>query len=112
MATKLIGRAAVLAALAVVFAAPTATGGGKVGADCSFGAKRLYGKVQKVNAFADVKVQVVSSFPDLKVQLVNAFPDACGKWEYVNAFPDFTVQFVNSFPDVKVEFVNSFPGVP
>jgi len=87
-------------------------GDSKVGAGCSYNGKRLYGKVQKVTAFADIKVQAVTAFPDLKVQLVTAFPDACGKWEYVTAFPDFTIELVTAFPDIKVEFVTAFPGVP
>ena len=36
---------------------------GKVGSNCSFKGKKLYGKVQIVNSFPDIKVQVVSSFP-------------------------------------------------
>lgn len=47
--------------------------------DCIFKGKKLYGKVQVVNAFPDFKVQVVEAFPDLKVQEVNAFPTKCGK---------------------------------
>ncbi len=96
----------------VLVASIALAGDGKVGAGCTFNGKRLYGKVQKVNAFADIKVQVVNAFADLKVQVVNAFPDSCGKWEWVNAFPDLTVEFVNSFPDVKIEYVNAFPGLP
>jgi hypothetical protein len=48
---------------------------GNVGSDCSFKGKKLYGKVQIVNSFPDIKVQVVNSFPDLKVQKVSSFPD-------------------------------------
>lgn len=103
----------VLAGLGLLLAVSTALAGdSKVGAGCSYNGKRLYGKVQKVNAFADIKVQVVNSFPDLKVQVVNAFADSCGKWEWVNAFPDLTVEFVNAFPDVRIEYVNAFPGLP
>ncbi|MDR1761676.1 MAG: hypothetical protein LBR55_04435 [Bacteroidales bacterium] len=72
----------------------------------------LYGKVQIVNSFPDLKVQVVTSFPDLKVQTVSSFADQCGKWEFVTSFPDFTIEMVTSFPDLKIEFVSSFPGRP
>jgi hypothetical protein len=85
---------------------------GKVGSDCKFKGKKLYGKVQIVSSFPDIKVQVVSSFPDLKVQKVSSFPDKCGKWQIVNSFPDFKIQIVNSFPDIKIQYVTSFPGVP
>lgn len=85
---------------------------GAVGSSCTFKGKKLYGKVQVVTSFPDIKVQVVSSFPDLKVQKVTSFPDSCGKWQFVNSFPDFKVQFVTSFPDVKIQYVTSFPGVP
>jgi hypothetical protein len=80
--------------------------------DCSFNGKKIYGKIQEVNAFPDVKVQVVNAFPDVKVQKVNAFPDKCGKWQIVTAFPDTKVQFVTAFPDVKIQYVDAFPGVP
>ena len=72
---------------------------------------KLYGKVQIVNSFPDIKVQIVDSFSDVDVQIVNSFPDNCGKVQIVNSFPDVKVQIVNSFPDIKVRIVNSFPGV-
>ena len=71
---------------------------------------RLFGKIQVVESFPDVKVQLVSSFPDIKVQVVSSFADKPGKWRFVDSFPDFKVQFVDSFPDYKVEYVDSFPG--
>ncbi|MBL8916074.1 MAG: hypothetical protein JNM17_35570 [Archangium sp.] len=77
---------------------------------CTFNGKKLYGKIQEVSSFPDVKVQVVSSFPDVKVQKVSSFPDSCGKWQMVTSFPDTKVQFVTSFPDVKIQYVSSFPG--
>ncbi|AIE75408.1 Uncharacterized protein D082_28800 [Synechocystis sp. PCC 6714] len=80
-------------------------------ADCSFNGNLLYGKIQLVNSFPDVKVEVVTAFPDLKVQLVNAFPDKCGQWQVVTSFPDTKVQIVESFGDVKINFVEAFPGL-
>jgi hypothetical protein len=71
---------------------------------------QLYGKIQFVTSFPDVKVQVVTSFPDIKVQRVQSFPDSPGKWQEVTSFPDYKVQIVNSFPDYKIQYVNSFPG--
>lgn len=71
---------------------------------------QLYGKIQFVTSFPDVKVQQVSSFPDIKVQMVNSFPDKAGKWQEVNSFPDYKVQIVQSFPDYKIQYVQSFPG--
>jgi len=92
--------------------APLAQGGsGKVDTStCTYKGIKLYGKVQVVSSFPDLKVQVVSSFPDLKVQIVGSFPDRCGKWQMVDSFPDFKIQFVTSFPDLKIQFVSSFPG--
>ncbi len=78
---------------------------------CSFDGKKLYGKIQVVTAFPDVKVQVVTAFPDVKVQVVTAFPSECGKWQMVDSFPDTKVQFVDAFPDVKIQYVDAFPGV-
>ena len=77
---------------------------------CTFNGHKLYGKIQVVTAFPDVKVQVVTAFPDVKVQKVTAFPDKCGKWQIVDAFPDTKVQFVDAFPDVKIQYVDAFPG--
>ena len=84
---------------------------GAVGSSCSYNGIRLYGKVQFVSAFPDIKIQYVDSFPDLKVKMVSAFPDDCGEWQEVSSFPDFKVQVVSSFPDIKVKRVSSFPGV-
>ncbi len=83
---------------------------GNVGKDCMFKGKRLWGKVQVVTAFPDLKVQIVNAFPDLKVQKVTAFPDKCGKWQFVSSFPDIKIQFVTAFPDIKIQYVNAFPG--
>jgi hypothetical protein len=85
---------------------------GPIDSACMCKGKKMYGKVQVVTSFPDVKVQIVNSFPDLKVQVVNSFPDKCGQWQMVTSFPDVKVQFVTSFPDVKVQYVNSFPGKP
>lgn len=71
---------------------------------------KLYGKIQVVDNFPDVKVQKVEHFPDIKVKWVEHFPDAPGKWQKVDHFPDFKVQFVEHFPDYKVQVVEHFPG--
>lgn len=71
----------------------------------------LWGKVQVVDSFPDIKVQVVDSFPDLKVRTVDSFPDKCGLWQFVDSFPDFKIQIVDSFPDIRIRFVESFPGL-
>lgn len=78
--------------------------------DCTLKGKKLYGRVQIVNAFPDLKVQVVNAFPDLKVLVVKAFPDECGKWQMVDNFPDLKVQMVDAFPDLKIQYVDAFPG--
>ncbi|MGL4686399.1 MAG: hypothetical protein ACRCVY_06560 [Commensalibacter sp.] len=67
---------------------------------CTYNNISLYGKVQ-----------IVDTFPDLKVENVDTFPDECGKWQFVTAFPDFKVQFVDSFPDITIQYVTAFPGV-
>jgi hypothetical protein len=80
-------------------------------ASCSVNGIALYGKVQVVDSFPDLKVKTVTSFPDLKVQWVDSFADRCGEWQEVSSFPDFTIQYVDSFPDLEIENVTSFPGV-
>ena len=79
--------------------------------DCTFKGRKLYGRIQYVTSFPDLRIKVVESFPDIKVKLVTSFPDACGKWQIVDSFPDLKVQVVESFPDITVKFVESFPGV-
>lgn len=78
---------------------------------CTYNNISLYGKVQIVDSFPDIKVKIVDTFPDLKVENVDTFPDECGKWQFVTAFPDFKVQFVDSFPDITIQYVTAFPGV-
>ncbi|MDR3015589.1 hypothetical protein [Delftia acidovorans] len=79
--------------------------------NCTYKGIRLYGKVQIVHSFPDIKVQATSSFPDLKVKVVDSFADSCGEWKIVTSFPDFKVQMVSSFPDLKVDMGSSSPGV-
>ncbi|HEY4242004.1 MAG TPA: hypothetical protein VGM88_19425, partial [Kofleriaceae bacterium] len=64
----------------------TEAGGSFDKGSCTFNGKKLYGKIQVVTSFPDVKVQEVSSFPDVKVQKVSSFPDSCGKWQMVTSF--------------------------
>ena len=78
---------------------------------CTFKGKKLFGKIQVVESFPDIKVQIVTAFPDLQVKIVDAFPDSCGEWQMTDSFPDLKIQFVESFPDIKIEYVTAFPGV-
>jgi hypothetical protein len=80
--------------------------------ECTYKGYPLYGKIQVVDSFPDLKVQIVESFPDLKVKIVESFPEDCGEWKFVESFPDVKIQFVSSFPDIKIQFVESFPGKP
>jgi hypothetical protein len=100
-------------AAALVLAVTGVSGDDKrVAPDCAWQGRKLYGKVQFVSAFPDIKVKAVTAFPDLKVKMVEAFPDHCGEWQAVDAFPDLKVQFVDAFPDVTIKFVEAFPGLP
>ena len=83
----------------------------KTTGSCEWKGHKLYGKVQFVNSFPDIKIKYVTSFPDIKVKFVSSFPDDCGEWQEVTSFPDLKVQVVNSFPDLKVQKVSSFPGM-
>ena len=78
---------------------------------CYYKGIKLWGKVQFVTSFPDIKIQYVESFPDIKVKFVTSFSDKCGLWQVTESFPDIKVQIVTSFPDVKVKVVESFPGV-
>ena len=71
----------------------------------------LYGKVQIVESFPDIKVQIVDAFADLNVVIVSFSPDECGEVQLVEAFPDVKVQLVDAHPDIKVKIVKAFPGM-
>ncbi len=81
-----------------------------ISGNCQYKGIKLYGKVQFVTSFPDIKIQYVKSFPDLKVKWVTSFPDKCGLWQETKSFPDIKIQVVESFPDIKVQIVDSFPG--
>ena len=104
------GQAFVIAA-AIVIVALTPARAGDIADDCTFDGFPLYGDIQVVDSFPDLKVQIVDSFPDLKVQVVDSFPDDCGQWRFVDSFPDVKIQFVDSFPDINIQYVDSFPGL-
>ena len=82
-----------------------------IAGNCYYKGIELWGKVQFVTSFPDIKIQYVESFPDIKVKFVTSFPDKCGLWQITESFPDFKVQVVTSFPDIKVQIVESFPGI-
>lgn len=81
-----------------------------ISGNCEYKGIKLYGKVQFMTSFPDIKIQYVKSFPDLKVKWVTSFPDKCGLWQETKSFPDIKIQVVESFPDIKVQIVDSFPG--
>ena len=100
-----------LTALIILFLCNHAISGDKFdAASCSFNGKHLYGKIQVVDSFPDVKVQIVGSFPQLRVKKVDAFANSCGEWKMVTSFPDTKIQIVSSFPDVRIQYVDAFPG--
>jgi hypothetical protein len=94
------------------FALGSSAAAAEIGADCAFNGLKLWGDVEVVESFPDIKVEIVDSFPDLRVQIVDSFPDKCGKWKFVTSFPAIRVQFVTSFPDLRIQYVESFPGRP
>ena len=72
-----------LAVLLFVFMAENVT---QDSDDCHLRGHRLYGRVQIVDSFPDLKVQIVNSFPDLKVKTVDHNPTRCGEWQMVDNF--------------------------
>ena len=75
---------------------------GKVGDDCTFKGKKLYGKVQYVDSFPDLKIKFVDSFPDLEVEKVTSSPSKCGQWQIVNSFADLKVKVETGMKGVKI----------
>lgn len=78
--------------------------------NCTCRGIRLYGRVQLVDSFEDVRVKLVSGQADLNVKLVDSFADSCGLWQIVTNHPDFRIKLVDSFEDVSVRLTGSFPG--
>ena len=78
---------------------------------CELNGFKLYGRVEFVDAFPDLRIEYVTVFSDIDVEFVSAFADSCGKWEEVDSFPDLKVQVVTSFADLKVRKVTVFPGM-
>ena len=70
----------------------------------------VYGKIQYVTSFPDVKVRVVKAFGDLRVKEVKTIANSAGEWEIVESFPDFKVEIVTAFEDFTIEYVDAFPG--
>jgi len=88
----------------------TAQAGDFNASSCTVNGKRMYGRVQLVTSFPDVKAQVVENFPDLKVLKKPNFAQKCGEWQIVTTNPDVKVQLVPSFGDIKIQWVEHFPG--
>ena len=82
-----------------------------ISGNCYYKGIKLWGKVQFVTSYPDIKIQYVESYPDIKVKYVTSYPDKCGLWHVTESYPDFKVQIVTSYPDLKVKIVDSYPGV-
>ncbi len=82
-----------------------------ISSNCEWNGIKLYGKVEIVENFGDIKVEFVDNFGDIKVEFVENFADDCGEWEIVENFGDFTIEIVENFGDIKVEKVENFPGL-
>jgi hypothetical protein len=105
--------AIIVLSLAAGFLSGDALAAGKFDkSNCTFNGKKLYGRVQVVDAFPDIKVQVVTTSPDLKVQKIDRDPLECGQWWMVTTAPVLKVQFVTVAPDLKIQYVTAFPGIP
>lgn len=80
--------------------------------NCTWKGKKLYGKIEFVDSFPDLKIREVTALADLKVEMVSALPSRCGQWEEVTSLPHLRVKRVTSFEDLSVRFVTAFPGFP
>lgn len=78
---------------------------------CTCGRRPLFGRVQMVNAFPDLKIKIVEVLPDLRVVRVRGLASRCGEWEIVTTQPALKVQVVDAFEDLRVQFVEVMPGL-
>lgn len=81
----------IAAGFAILLSSTSAASAEKPASDCTLKGFKLYGKVEIVESFPDLKVEIVTSFPDLKVKPVDSFPDDCGEWQIVDSFPDIKI---------------------
>ncbi|MFT3710940.1 MAG: hypothetical protein QM817_25215 [Archangium sp.] len=78
--------------------------------NCTWKGKKLYGKIEFVDSFPDLKIREVTALADLKVEMVSSLPSRCGEWQEVTSLPTLRVKKVTAFEDLEVEFVTAFPG--
>ena len=71
---------------------------------------KLYGKIQFVENWGDIKIQIVENCPDMKIKFVDNWADGCGKFQVVDNWPELKVQIVNNWGDIKVKIVENWPG--
>lgn len=67
--------------------------------------QQVFGRIQVVDHFPDVRVRVVRGIADMEVRVVDALPNRQGRWQFVDHFPDFRVQFVQHHADFTVRLV-------
>jgi hypothetical protein len=84
---------------------------GKIACNCTYNGHQLWGRVQFVTSFEDIKVREVTALQDLKVQKVTALPNSCGKWQIVTSLPDLKVRVVTALEDIKIRYVTALPGI-
>src|SRR5262245_8432759 len=77
--------------------------------NCTWKGKKLYGKIEFVDSFPDLKIREVTALPDFKVEMVSSLPSRCGEWQEVTSLPTLRVKRVTAFEDLEVEFVTAFP---
>lgn len=98
--------------LSVLLLAGMSLGGtGRIGEDCSFNGKKLYGKVKIVSYGEDFKILPAGYGEDLRVETVGYGAGSCGKWEIVTYGEDFKIRFVEYGEDFKIRFVSYNPGL-
>ena len=78
--------------------------------NCEYNGHQLYGRIEFVNDFEDIRIKVVDEFADLDVKKVSSNADRCGEWQVVEDLPDLRVKIVTSGEDLRVRFVDEFEG--
>jgi hypothetical protein len=78
--------------------------------DCTYNGHKLYGRVEYVQHFEDIRVKVVKDFADLDVKIVNRPATQCGEWQMVDKDPDLRVKIVQNGEDIRIKYVSDFPG--
>lgn len=80
--------------------------------NCIYKNKKLYGRIQFVDTFPDIRIRIVTSKPNLRVVKKQSNAIQCGEWQIVNFAPSIRIMIDQKHGEIDVQYVDFSPGVP